>query len=103
MWIEITIPRNTSSSVFCSIKKRCLSARISTAYEAVPLFGSFHSATAYLATLRTTALFSRYRKDRPVNSVIEKMLLIAKRNAFLLLHSHACGLKLIIRHRSDYE
>ena len=67
------------------------------------MFGSFDGAIARLATLRTTVLFSRCGKDGPVNSIIEKMLLIAKRNAFLRLHLHTCGIKLLIRNRSNHE
>src|SRR5438445_5314287 len=98
MAILAAAPRNR-----CFGLHRKSSARISAAYKAVPLFGSFHGTTARPATLRTTTLFSRFRKHGSVNSVVEKMLLIAKRNAFPFLHSGPFGVKLIIWNRSNHE
>jgi len=63
----------------------------------------FDGATARLATLRPALLFSRDWEDRPVKSVVEVMLLISQRNAFLLLHLQARGVKLIIWNRSNHE
>ena len=75
---QITVLAAAATRPPLSVSAKQLSARISTANKAILLSGSLDSATATVATLRSSDLFTRRMEKCPIDPVIEKLLLVSK-------------------------
>src|SRR6185437_10601282 len=92
-------------TIFSSTPRdRCLwlghfasSTRISTTHAAILLVGPFDRAAAGSATLCSTRLLLRWRRNRAVHSVIEELLFIAQRHAIFFDYPRSSGLEFLIR------